>query len=173
MGSRRCEVTSNIPPRTSQLGGMTLAVYQIVTYPEPVLREKAKEITKITPNIQRLIENMADTMYASGGIGLAAPQIGISKRAVVVDLGDGLIVLINPEITKSEGRERGKEGCLSFPDIWGEVERAVSVKVRGFNLKGEEVFISAEGFLARAFQHEIDHLDGIVFIDRAIKIYRD
>lgn len=150
-----------------------MAVYQIVIYPDPVLRENAKEITKITPSINRLIENMADTMYASGGIGLAAPQIGVSKRAVVVDLGDGLMVLINPEITKAEGRERGKEGCLSFPDVWGEVDRAVSVNVRAFNLKGEEIFISAEGFLARALQHEIDHLDGIVFIDRAIKIEKD
>ncbi|MBU4532615.1 MAG: peptide deformylase [Eubacteriales bacterium] len=150
-----------------------MAVYQVVTYPDPVLREKAKEITKITPSINRLIENMADTMYASGGIGLAAPQIGVSKRAVVVDLGDGLMVLINPEITKAEGRERGKEGCLSFPDMWGEVDRALSVKVRAFNLKGEEIFISAEGFLARALQHEIDHLDGIVFIDRAVKIEKD
>ncbi len=150
-----------------------MAILHIVRYPDPVLREKAKEVTKITPNLKRMVQNMAETMYEAGGIGLAAPQIGISKRVIVIDLGEGLTTLINPEILEASGKERGKEGCLSFPGIWGEVDRALSVKVRGFDLKGEEVYISAQGFLARALQHEIDHLDGIVFTDRAVKVYKE
>ncbi|MBO8127688.1 MAG: peptide deformylase [Peptococcaceae bacterium] len=150
-----------------------MAVFKIVCHPDPVLREKAERVKKITPHIEKLIDNMADTMYSYNGVGLAAPQIGVSKRVIVVDVGEGLVALVNPEIVETEGSERGKEGCLSIPGYWGEVDRAQRVRVKGLSRNGKEVVISAEGFLARALQHEIDHLDGILFIDRAVHIYED
>ncbi len=150
-----------------------MAVYQIVRHPDPVLREKAQEVRKITPQIRRLVANMVDTMYDASGVGLAAPQIGVSKRVVVIDPGNNLIVLINPEIVSLEGvPELGEEGCLSIPGVWGQVERVPRVKVRGYNLEGKPVAYTAEGLAARAFQHEIDHLDGILFLDRAVRIYK-
>lgn len=150
-----------------------MALLHIVRYPDPVLREKAREVTRITPNLKRMVQNMAETMYDAKGIGLAAPQIGISKRVVIVDLGEGLTTLINPVIVKTSGKQRGKEGCLSFPGLWGDVDRAESVEVRGLDLNGEEIYIAAQGYLARALQHEIDHLDGIVFTDRAVDVYKE
>lgn len=151
-----------------------MAVFQIVQYPDPILREKAREIRKITPQIERLAMNLVDTMRMSGGVGLAAPQIGVSKRMIVVeDPEKNPIVLINPEIVKLEGdKETAEEGCLSVPGVWGEVERRVSMTVRGYNLEGKSVAYLVEGFTARAFQHEIDHLDGIVFLDRAATVYK-
>lgn len=151
-----------------------MAVFQIVQYPDPILREKACEIQKITPQIERLAVNLVDTMRHSGGVGLAAPQIGVSKRMIVVeDPEKNPIVLINPEIVKLEGdKETAEEGCLSVPGVWGEVERRVSMTVRGYNLEGKSVAYLIEGFTARAFQHEIDHLDGIVFLDRAATVYK-
>ncbi len=150
-----------------------MAVFQIVRHPDPILREKAREVKKITPQIEKLVANMVETMYDAGGVGLAAPQIGVSKRVVVVDLGNNLIVLINPEIVRLEGDpELGEEGCLSVPGIWGQVERAPRLTVRGYNLKGKPVAYSAEGLASRVFQHEIDHLDGILFLDRAVRVYK-
>ncbi|MEW6541181.1 MAG: peptide deformylase [Bacillota bacterium] len=151
-----------------------MAVFQIVQYPDPILREKAREIQKITPQIERLAVNLVDTMRISGGVGLAAPQIGVSKRMIVVeDPEKNPIILINPEIVKLEGdKETAEEGCLSVPGVWGEVERRVSMTVRGYNLEGKSVAYLVEGFTARAFQHEIDHLDGIVFLDRAATVYK-
>jgi peptide deformylase len=150
-----------------------LAVFQIVRHPDPILREKAREIKKITPQIEKLVANMVDTMYAAGGIGLAAPQIGVSKRVVVVDPGSNLIILVNPEVERLEGDpELGEEGCLSIPGVWGPVERAPQVVVRGYDLGGKPVMYNAEGYAARAFQHEIDHLDGILFVDRAVRVYK-
>ena len=107
-------------------------------------------------------------MYKENGAGLAAPQVGILKRLIVVDIGDGLIKLINPEIVEHEGEQQDEEGCLSVPEIIGEVKRPYKVKVKGLNELGEEIEIKAIGFLARAFCHEIDHLDGILFIDKVI-----
>jgi len=147
-----------------------MAVFEILKDNHPVLRETAKEIPKINPNIHKLLKNMADTMYDARGIGLAAPQIGISKRAIVIDVGDGLIALLNPEITCAEGEETDQEGCLSYPGIVGDVTRAAKVTVRGLDPGGKEVEYKAEGLLARAFQHEIDHLNGIVFLDKAKNI---
>lgn len=150
-----------------------MAVFQIVNYPDPVLREKAREVQKITPQIGKLVTNLVDTMYDAAGVGLAAPQIGVSKRVIVIDPGDNLIVLINPEIVRLEGEEElGEEGCLSIPGVWGKVKRAPWVTVRGYDLQGKPVAYDAEGLAARAFQHEIDHLDGIVFLDRAVKTYK-
>ncbi|GFN24024.1 peptide deformylase [Thermanaeromonas sp. C210] len=150
-----------------------MAVYKIVTLGEPVLREKAQPVTKITPNLLRLIDNMAETMYFAPGVGLAAPQIGVSKRVIVVDVGDGLVELINPEIIAAEGTEVGIEGCLSIPGVQGEVPRAARVVVRGLDRYGRGREYNARGLFARALQHEIDHLDGILFIDRALRLFKD
>ena len=150
-----------------------MAVYQIIEIGADVLREKAKEVPEINPTIEKLLDNLAETMYAAGnGIGLAAPQIGISKRAIVVDVGDGLITLVNPQVVESSGVDVETEGCLSIPGVTGDVVRPAQVKVQGLNRQGEPVEIEADGMLARALQHEIDHLEGILFIDKAKKVYR-
>lgn len=148
-----------------------MAVYSIVKIGDPALREKAVTVKKITPNIVKLLENMADTMYDSKGVGLAAPQIGILKRVVVIDVGDGLIELINPEIIWcSDELEVDFEGCLSIPGERGEVERYSKVIVKALNRDGKSVEIAGEGFLARALQHEIDHLHGVLYVDRASRM---
>ncbi|MHB1125977.1 MAG: peptide deformylase [Bacillota bacterium] len=144
-----------------------MAVYRILEIGDPVLREKAKEVPKMTSSIHKLLDNLAETMYDAKGVGLAAPQIGVSKRVVVVDIGDNLIELINPEIVEQEGTETEMEGCLSVPGVQGEVKRAARVTVSGWNREGQTVILTGEGLLARAFQHEIDHLDGIIFVDKA------
>ncbi|NLW45272.1 MAG: peptide deformylase [Syntrophomonadaceae bacterium] len=144
-----------------------MAVYKVVLMGDPVLREKAKPVKEINDSILRLLDNLRDTLHEYEGIGLAAPQIGISKRVIVVENDDEYYELINPEIIKEEGRDTAIEGCLSIPQLTGKVKRAARVTVKGLNREGEEVTIEAEGLLARAFQHEIDHLDGILFVDRA------
>lgn len=145
-----------------------MAVYQIVKLGDPVLREVAKKVPKITPNIIKLLENMKDTLYEARGVGLAAPQIGISKRVVVIDVGEGLLELINPVIVAQEGKEIDAEGCLSIPGVEAEVLRAEKVTVEALNRHGEKFTITGKGLLARALQHETDHLDGILFIDKQI-----
>ncbi|ADG82646.1 peptide deformylase [Thermincola potens] len=149
-----------------------MAVYKIVEIGDPILKEKCRPVNKITPNIIKLLDDMADTMYDANGVGLAAPQIGVGKRVIVVDVGDGLIELVNPEIVHREGSETDVEGCLSIPGIQGQVPRYAKVRVRGMNREGNRVEYEAEGLLARAFQHEIDHLEGILFIDRAKEIIK-
>ena len=146
-----------------------MAVFEVVQYGAPILRQQAKPVKNITPNVIKLLQNMADTMYAAPGVGLAAPQIGVSKRVVVIDVGDGLLELINPEIVSRDGSELESEGCLSLPSITLKVKRAAKVRVKALNREGKRVEIVGEGMLARALQHEIDHLDGILFIDRAEK----
>ncbi|KKM12934.1 peptide deformylase [Clostridiales bacterium PH28_bin88] len=146
-----------------------MAVYRIVEVGDPVLREHARPVPKITPNIVKLLQNMADTMYDAPGVGLAAPQIGISKRVIVIDAGEGLIELINPEIISAEGQEVDVEGCLSVPGLQGEVRRAARVKVAGLDREGKAVIVEGEGLLARVLQHEIDHLNGILFVDKVIR----
>lgn len=137
---------------------------------DPVLRQVAKPIPEVTSNIQKLLTDLADTMYDAGnGVGLAAPQIGILKRAIVADVGEGLIELVNPEVVHSEGEQIGPEGCLSMPGVSGEVLRANKVTVKGWNREGEDITIEAEGLLARCLLHEIDHLNGILFTDRVIR----
>jgi peptide deformylase len=116
---------------------------------------------------------MHDTLYAADGVGLAAPQIGIPKRIIVLDIGDNFIELINPEIISQEGSQIGREGCLSVPDTVGLVDRAKKIKVKGLNRNNETVEFEAEDLLARVFQHEIDHLDGVLFIDKAVQIKRN
>ena len=149
-----------------------MSTYNIVHLGDDILREKARPVSRITPNIIKLLDNMANTMYSAKGVGLAAPQVGVSKRVIVVDTGEGLYGLINPEIVKAEGREIDQEGCLSIPGIVGEVARASSVEVKALDRNGIECPIKASGFFARALQHEIDHLDGVLFIDRAQKVTR-
>ncbi|GIP32951.1 peptide deformylase [Paenibacillus sp. J2TS4] len=151
-----------------------MALRIIVKDPDPVLREKAKPVPKITPNIHKLLDDMADTMYDAQGVGLAAPQVGILKRVIVMDVGDenGLIELINPEIIEKEGEQFGPEGCLSIPGLTGDVRRALKVKVRGLNRNGEEFELEGTELLARCIQHEVDHLNGVLFTDLAEKTYR-
>ncbi|EJP6470799.1 peptide deformylase [Clostridium botulinum] len=145
-----------------------MAIRNIRKYGDDLLRKKSRKIEKIDDRILTLLEDMEETMYSADGVGLAAPQVGILKRVVVIDVGEGLIKLINPEIIETEGNETDVEGCLSVPGEQGEVERPYKVKVKALNEKGEEIVLEGEGLLARAFCHEIDHLDGILFVDKVI-----
>lgn len=150
-----------------------MVVYKIVELGEDILREKAHSVPEVNRNILKLLDNLADTLYAAKGVGLAAPQIGISKRAIVVDVGDGLLGLINPEIISHEGEEVAVEGCLSCPGVAGEVKRAAEVVVKALDREGREIKIRGTGLGARALQHEIDHLDGILFIDKVNKFVKE
>ncbi|ACQ54459.1 peptide deformylase [Clostridium botulinum] len=145
-----------------------MAIRNIRKYGDELLRKKSRKIEKIDDRILTLLEDMVETMYSAEGVGLAAPQVGILKRAVVIDVGEGLIKLINPEIIETEGNQKDVEGCLSVPGEQGEVERPYKVKVKALNEKGEEIVLEGEGLLARAFCHEIDHLDGVLFVDKVI-----
>lgn len=135
---------------------------------DDILRKKSRIVDKIDDRILSLLEDMKDTMYHANGAGLAAPQIGILKRIVVIDVGDGLINLINPEIVAVEGKRNVIEGCLSVPGKYGYVERPEKVTVKALNEKGEEIILTGEDELAKAFCHEIDHLDGILYINKII-----
>jgi len=147
-----------------------MAIYQIVKEGDEILREKARPVPTVNSNILRLLDNMQETMRDAQGVGLAAPQIGVSKRVIVVDLGEEIIELINPEIISSEGEQIDAEACLSIPGFKGNVSRYEKIVVTGLNRDGEIIEIEAEGLLARIFQHEIDHLNGILFTDTANNI---
>ena len=136
---------------------------------DPVLTKVCKEVKEVTPKIQTLIDDMLETMYEANGVGLAAPQVGILKRLFVIDIGDGPLVFINPEILETSGKQIGEEGCLSIPGEVEEVMRPNYVRARAINEKGEEFEIEAEELLARAILHEYDHLNGTLFIDRVKK----
>ncbi|KXZ39598.1 peptide deformylase [Alkalithermobacter thermoalcaliphilus JW-YL-7 = DSM 7308] len=133
---------------------------------DPVLRKKSKVVDKIDEKIITLLEDMKETMYHADGVGLAAPQVGVLKRVIVVDVGDGPIELINPQIIETKGIQVGDEGCLSVPGKYGTVKRPMYVKVEGLNRNGEIIIVEGKELLARALCHEIDHLDGILFIDK-------
>ncbi len=137
------------------------------------LRKKSREVEKIDERILTLLDDMAETMYDANGVGLAAPQVGVLKKVVVVDIGDGLIELINPVITYKKGEQTGPEGCLSVPGKTGTVARPEKIKVRAKNRHGEEINIDAEGLLAVALCHEIDHLSGTLYIDNVIEYIED
>lgn len=139
---------------------------EIRKYGSPILREKSQPVKEITPEIKELIDNMAETMYENKGVGLAANQVGVKKRIITVDVGDGLVALVNPNVPHSSGVQVGEEGCLSFPGITLEIERREEIVVEGLNREGKKVNIRASGLLARALQHEIDHLNGLLIIDR-------
>ena len=142
-----------------------MATRKIREIGDEVLSKPCKEVTKITLRTKVLINDMLDTMYEALGVGLAAPQVGVLKRIVVIDVGEGPIVLINPEIIETSGEQSGEEGCLSVPGKSGLVTRPDYVKVRALNEDMEEIELEGEGLLARAFCHEIDHLDGKMYVD--------
>jgi peptide deformylase len=159
-----------------------MAIRKIITLPDPVLRRRARPITHFDAELQTLIEDMIDTMREAPGVGLAAPQVGVSDRVIVVEYEENdeeenspkkLYVLVNPEIkVTSEETEEGIEGCLSVPGWQGEVNRALAVTVKGQTRRRQPMKVKAKGWLARIFQHEIDHLDGVVFTDRATKVWK-
>ncbi len=147
-----------------------MALRTIITNGDPVLRKKCRTVEKVDDRIRELLNDMAETMYHNGnGAGLAANQVGILKRLVVIDMGQGLIKLINPEIVESFGSHEVVEGCLSFPNVWGKVIRPEKVTVKALDENGNEIILTGEGDLAKCFCHEIDHLNGIVFVDKVIE----
>lgn len=155
-----------------------MALLEIRKYPDDVLKKKALPVEKVDKTLQRLIDNMIETMYAAPGIGLAAPQVGVSKRLLVIDISSKeekipLVVLINPEITESDGLIDSEEGCLSLPEYTTVVKRADRLAVKGLDRDGNPVEMECSGLLARAIQHEIDHLDGVLLIDRISAIKRE
>ncbi len=144
-----------------------MAIRRIYTFDDAVLREKSKKVSRIDPSIVKLIDDMVETMMDAPGVGLAANQVGVPLRVIVVRGDENQMYgLVNPELVKTAGSQVGYEGCLSYPGWVGEVERAESVVVKGRNRHGKGVRIKAHGFTARAFQHELDHIDGVLFIDR-------
>lgn len=144
-----------------------MAVRTIRVVPDPVLRQKAKKVANIDSSIHRLIDDMIETLAAASGVGLAAPQVGVSLRVAVIRVpGEDVVTLINPEIVKKEGERVLEEGCLSIPGYQGEVSRSVFVKVKALDRQGKHIRIKAEELLAQALEHEIDHLDGILYVDR-------
>jgi peptide deformylase len=152
-------------------------ILKIVKYPDPVLEKPGEPVTEFNAELRKFVADMFETTYASQGIGLAAPQVGVSKRLTVIDLSLGKdpaqkLVLINPEITFSEGKQYEEEGCLSFPEIREKVARAAKVRIRAQDEQGKWFEMDGEELLARAFQHEIDHVDGIVFIFRMSTLKR-
>jgi len=162
-----------------------MALRRIVTLPEPVLKRKARTVTKFDKDLQTLLDDMVETMRDAPGVGLAAPQIGLSERIIVIeyyekeedeeneDAPKKVWAMINPEIVKSsEETLPGVEGCLSIPGLVGEVERHTAVQVKGMNRHGKPMKVKAKGWLARIFQHEIDHLNGVLFTERATRVWR-
>ena len=156
---------------------MNMSLREIFTYPDPVLRKKAKPVTEFDEKLQQLVKDMAQTMYDAPGIGLAAPQIGVSKQVVVMDLSseeedNQLMVLINPEILSGEGSQTDEEGCLSVVDLKAKVKRFSNIVVRAQDLEGNTNEFEADEWFARVIQHEVDHLNGVLFIDRISSLKR-
>lgn len=151
-----------------------MTVLQVIEHPNEVLETKCETVLTFNRKLWKLLDDMYDTMIAYDGVGLAAPQIGEPIRVAVVDIDDdaGTIELINPVILEKRGSQTDIEGCLSFPEVFGDVERAEYIKVRAQNRRGKTIFIEAEGFLARAMQHEIDHLQGVLFTTKVTRYYK-
>jgi len=159
-----------------------MALREVIKIPHPTLRRKAHKIHQFDEELRKLVQDMIETMRDEPGVGLAAPQVNISQRLIVVEYSEDdsvqnakvkVFVYVNPELTKlSEKKVTGIEGCLSVPNLYGEVERALSVSVHGLNQYGKDISTHANGWLARIFQHEIDHLNGVLFVDRADKLYK-
>jgi peptide deformylase len=143
-----------------------MAIRIIRTEGDPILRKISRTVDKIDDRIITLLDDKKETMYDAEGAGLAAPQVGVLRRVIVIDIGEGPIELINPEIIFEEGIQCGNEGCLSFPGVTGEVERPNIVRVKGLDREGKEIILEGKELLARAFCHEVDHLNGILFIDK-------
>lgn len=158
-----------------------MAIRDIITLPHPTLRRKARKVSDYGEELQRLIDDMVETMRVAPGVGLAAPQVDVSLRVIVVEYGEDedenvppkLYAIVNPELTRfSKDLEVGTEGCLSIPEIAGDVERPLAVTVKGYNRHGQPLKIKARGWLARIFQHEVDHLDGVLFVDKAESVWK-
>lgn len=153
-----------------------MSIRIIAKEPDSILRQKSKTVTKFNKHLHKLLDDMAETMYDANGVGLAAPQVSILKKAIVLDSreedGPGLIEVINPEIVSTKGSQVGPEGCLSIPGLNGDVKRHQYVHVKGQDRHGEPIEFHAEDFLARIFQHEIDHLNGVLFTDIADSVYK-
>lgn len=156
-----------------------MSLLKILSYPDPRLRKKSVTVERINKEIEKLLDDMIETMYKAPGVGLAAPQVGANLRVIVIDVSvrqedtPGLIQLINPEIISSEGKQMEDEGCLSIPGFSSEVRRKSTVKVQGLDRSGKLTEIEGSGLLARAFQHEIDHIDGILYVDRLSRLKRE
>jgi len=146
---------------------MALRNIMIHATDDDILLKKSKSVSKINNVVRTVLQDMSQTMYEGDGVGLAANQVGVMRRLVVVDIGDGLIQMVNPVIVNSSGEQIGQEGCLSIPNLWGKVKRPEKVVVKAYNERGKRIEIIAEGLLAVVLCHEIDHLDGILFIDKA------
>ncbi len=143
-----------------------MAVVPICVYPDEILRQKAKRVRNVDSSIQRLIDDMVDTMHHAQGVGLAAPQIGVSLRVIIIELpGEEMLALMNPEIVKSSGERLIEEGCLSVPGYRGEIKRSIRVTAKGIDPRGREIRIKGEELMAPALEHEIDHLNGLLYID--------
>jgi len=156
-----------------------MALLDIIKYPDPRLKEVSEPVSVVNEEIKKLVSDMLETMHNAPGVGLAAVQVGVLKRIIVVDIHSrdyenrDPVIFINPEVVSSDGETSYEEGCLSVPGYTADIVRAERVKVRGLNINGDEVMLAAEGFLAIALQHEIDHLNGILFIDRMGLVKRD
>lgn len=152
-----------------------MAIRKIVNYPAEILETKCKEVVVFNRKLAKILDDMYDTMIEYDGVGLAAPQIGLDARVAVVDIDDesGTIEMINPVILETSGEQTGPEGCLSFPGLFGEVSRPDYVKIEACDRKGKKYVLEAEGFLARAIQHEIDHLDGILFTSKVTRYFEE
>lgn len=154
-----------------------MAVREILLFPNPILKTVCEPVDPNSEETKQLVQDLIDTVEASPGVGLAAPQIGVAKRAFVVDVrpkpGAGLLVLLNPEIVSANGPKTGREGCLSIPDFTAKVRRPQEIIVRGLNPEGRSIVVHSSGFEAVCIQHEIDHLDGVLFLDRVASLKRD
>ena len=150
-----------------------MAIRQLRYVNDPILRKKSREVTKIDDRIKTLLNDMVETMYENEGVGLAAPQVGILRKVIVIDIGEGILKLINPEIIEKEGESLDIEGCLSVPNRAGKVLRPERVKVKYLDIDGKEKIIEGTGLLARALCHEIDHLNGVLFIDKVVEEVED
>ncbi|MDQ0217130.1 peptide deformylase [Peribacillus cavernae] len=148
-----------------------MAILPIVLFPDKILKQKCAKVTSFDKNLAKLLNNMHETMLEADGVGLAAPQIGVKKQIAVVDIGEdeNIIEMINPEILESSGEQTDVEGCLSFPGVYGEVTRPYKVRIRAQDRKGGTFELESEDFLARAIQHEIDHLNGVLFTSKVSK----
>jgi peptide deformylase len=157
------------------MGGTRLSVRKIITYPADILETECKPVTVFDKKLAKILNDMYDTMIEFDGVGLAAPQIGLEMQAAIVDIDDenGTIEMVNPEILETKGEQLGPEGCLSFPDLYGEVNRPDYVKIKAQDRKGKFYFFEAEGFLARAILHEIDHLHGVLFTSKVTRYITD
>ncbi|MDD5190638.1 MAG: peptide deformylase [Dehalococcoidales bacterium] len=146
-----------------------MAIKKIVTVPDPILRKHAKKVTAFDKDLQRLVNDMMQTLHDASGAGLAAPQIGVSQRIIVLSINENQctteLAIINPEVVKRKGERVCKEGCLSIPGYIGEIKRSAEVKVKGCDVYGKEIKIKGQGFLGQALEHEIDHLNGVLYVD--------